>query len=285
MGQIHMNKFLAPVPMLILVLSIIIGISVTLLFDSGPRKASAQGEKSKRVVRGTNPTQIVGVAALFGVGLLVGGVIFSSYVIATPFAFLLAATPSIKAHAKHRRVANEITQAWPDAIDHLSSAIRAGLNLAESLSAIGLRGPAVLRPYFIAMGNDLASGTNLESALERFSIECNDPIADQLVETILIAHEVGGSEIGRLLRTFSQFLRQDIQIRDEIRVRQGWVINGARIAAAAPWILLALLSLRHESVAAYQSAGGIFIIFIGAILSAVAYLWMRRLGRLGVASE
>jgi tight adherence protein B len=280
-----MNRFLAHVPMLILVLSMIIGVSLTWLFDPRPQKASAQGKKPKRIMRGTNPTQIVGAAALFGVGLLVGGVIFSSYVIAMPFAFVLAATPSIKANAKRRRVTNEITQAWPDAIDHLSSAIRAGLNLAEALSAIGLRGPAALRPYFIAMGNDLASGTNLESALEHFSAECKDQIADQLVETILIAHEVGGSEIGRLLRTFSQFLRQDIQTRDEIRVRQGWVINGARIAAAAPWILLALLSLRHESVAAYQSAGGILIIFIGAILTVIAYLWMRRLGRLGVVAE
>ena len=164
------------------------------------------------------------------------------------------------------------------------TAIRAGMNLSESLTAIGLRGPAPLRPIFISLGNDLASGTSLEKALVRFCAECNDPIADQLVETILIAHEVGGSEIGRLLRTFSQFLRLEIQTRDEIRVRQGWVVNGARIAAAAPWILLALLSLRKESVAAYQTSGGILTILIGGVLSVVAYLWMRRLARLGVTA-
>jgi tight adherence protein B len=271
--------------MLILILALLIGVSITWLFDAGPRKALSETEKLKDAKRGEKPKQVIGAVALFGVGVLTGGVIFSSYVIATPFAFLLAATPSLIAGAKERSRANAITQGWPDAIDHLSSAIRAGLNLAESLTAIGLRGPEPLRPYFIAMGNDLAAGTPLESALARFGTECNDPIADQLVETILIAHEVGGSEIGRLLRTFSQFLRLDIQTRDEIRVRQGWVVNGARIAAAAPWILLALLSLRHESVAAYQSAGGIFIIFIGAVLSVVAYLWMRRLGRLGVVTE
>jgi len=155
------------------------------------------------------------------------------------------------------------------------------MNLSESLSAIGLRGPVPLRPLFIALGNDLATSMSLEESLARFCQACDDPIANQLVETVLIAHEVGGSEIGKLLRTFSQFLRLELQTREEIRVRQGWVVNGARIAVAAPWLLLALLSLRHESVIAFESPDGMLVIFSGAVLSVIAYLWMRRLGHLG----
>ena len=268
--------------MFIIILSLLIGVSFASFFDSPVRKTNRH--RSARGWLTQTPKQIISAVALFGVGLVLGAAIFGSYVIAAPFAFFLAATPSFKAGANRRHAANAITQAWPDAIDHLSSAIRAGLNLSESLTAIGLRGPAPLRPIFIALGNDLASGTSLERALVQFCAECNDPIADQLVETILIAHEVGGSEIGRLLRTFSQFLRLEIQTRDEIRVRQGWVVNGARIAAAAPWILLALLSLRKESVAAYQTSGGISTILIGGVVSVVAYLWMRRLARLGVTA-
>jgi len=277
-----MDKFFSPSSMFIMILSLLIGVSLASFFDSPARKTDR-----KRSARGwltQTPKQIISAVALLGVGLIFGAAIFGSYVIAAPFAFLLAATPSFKAGSNRRQIASAITQAWPDAIDHLSSAIRAGLNLSESLSAIGLRGPAPLRPVFIALGNDLASGTSLERALVQFCSECNDPIADQLTETILIAHEVGGSEIGRLLRTFSQFLRLEIQTRDEIRVRQGWVVNGARIAAAAPWILLALLSLRKESVAAYQTSGGILTILIGGVVSVVAYLWMRRLARLGVTA-
>ncbi len=279
-----MSRYLMPIPILIILLALLVGVSITLLMDPSPRIPTGKRPAGKRSVdtrTSERPKQALAATALFGIGLLMGGVIFGSLVIAVPFACLLATTPTLIRGAKRRRSANAITQAWPDAIDHLSSAIRAGLNLAESLTAIGLRGPIPLRPYFIALGNDLAASTSLESALIRFSVECADPIADQLVETVLIAHEVGGSEIGRLLRTFSQFLRLELQTRDEIRVRQGWVVNGARIAAAAPWILLALLSLRRESVATYQSAGGIFIILVGAVLTVVAYLWMRRLSHLG----
>jgi tight adherence protein B len=277
-----MDKFFIPTSMFIMILSLLIGVSLASFFDSPTRKMGRNRSDHGWLTQ--TPKQIISAVALLGVGLILGTAIFGSYVISAPFAFFLAATPSFKAGANRRQIASAITQAWPDAIDHLSSAIRAGLNLSESLSAIGLRGPAPLRPVFIALGNDLASGTSLERALVHFCAECNDPIADQLTETILIAHEVGGSEIGRLLRTFSQFLRLEIQTRDEIRVRQGWVVNGARIAAAAPWILLALLSLRKESVAAYQTSGGILTIVIGGVVSVVAYLWMRRLARLGVTA-
>ena len=277
-----MGKYLAPASMFIMVLSLLIGVSIASFFDAPARERHQTKLTRHRLTQ--TPKQVISAVALFGVGLVLGAAIFGSYVIAAPFAFFLSATPTFRAGSNRRRTESAITQAWPDAIDHLSSAIRAGMNLSESLTAIGLRGPAPLRPIFISLGNDLASGTSLEKALVRFCAECNDPIADQLVETILIAHEVGGSEIGRLLRTFSQFLRLEIQTRDEIRVRQGWVVNGARIAAAAPWILLALLSLRKESVAAYQTSGGILTILIGGVLSVVAYLWMRRLARLGVTA-
>ncbi|OIQ78056.1 bacterial type II secretion system protein F domain protein [mine drainage metagenome] len=278
-----MTRYLAPIPLLIISLALLVGVSITMLFDrTANQRATRDASRQYGVQRSK---QALGAAVLFGTGLFLGQVLFGSLIIAAPFAALLAATPSLINGAKRQRTSNAITQAWPDAIDHLSSAIRAGLNLGDSLAAIGLRGPAPLRPFFIALGNDLAAGTPIETALARFRVECRDPIADQLVETVLIAHEVGGSEIGRLLRTFSQFLRIELQTRDEIRVRQGWVINGARIAVAAPWILLALLSLRRESVLAYQTTGGIFVIVIGALLSVVAYLWMRRLARLGIAQS
>ena len=278
-----MTRYLAPIPLLIISLALLVGVSLTILFDRTANQSATRDSSRQHGVE--RPKQVIGAAVLFASGLFLGQVLFRSLIIAAPFAALLAATPSLINGAKHQRASNAITQAWPDAIDHLSSAIRAGLNLGDSLAAIGLRGPTPLRPFFIALGNDLAAGTPLETALARFRKECGDPIADQLVETVLIAHEVGGSEIGRLLRTFSQFLRIELQTRDEIRVRQGWVVNGARIAVAAPWILLALLSLRRESVAAYQTTGGIFVIVIGAFLSVAAYLWMRRLARLGIVES
>lgn len=274
-----MDRYLAPTQILILALSLLLGVGITLLLDRSP--GDPNNKKSASIGHLKLIKSAIGALAVFGIVLLVARATFGSLIIATPFACFFSATPTLITNARRRREESSITQSWPDAIDHLSSAIRAGMNLSESLSAIGLRGPVPLRPLFIALGNDLATSMSLEESLARFCQACDDPIANQLVETVLIAHEVGGSEIGKLLRTFSQFLRLELQTREEIRVRQGWVVNGARIAVAAPWLLLALLSLRHESVIAFESPDGMLVIFSGAVLSVIAYLWMRRLGHLG----
>ena len=58
------------------------------------------------------------------------------------------------------------------------------------------------------------------------------------------------------LRTLSELLRSDARTRAELEARQGWVVNAARLAVAAPWLVLLLLSSQHSTVQAFDSAGG-----------------------------
>jgi hypothetical protein len=61
-----------------------------------------------------------------------------------------------------------------------------------------------------------------------------------------------------------------------------WLVNGARIAVASPWLLLAALSLHPEAVRAYNTTAGAFVIAVGGGLSFLAYRVMMRIGRLPV---
>jgi hypothetical protein len=49
---------------------------------------------------------------------------------------------------------------------------------------------------------------------------------------------------------------------------------------AAPWVVLALLSLRPEAVEAYDTSAGLVVLGIGGGLSLIAYRLMLRIGRL-----
>ena len=60
-------------------------------------------------------------------------------------------------------------------------------------------------------------------------------MGDRLVESLRIAREVGGTDLGHLLRTLSGFLREDARTRAELETRQSWTVNAARLAVAAPW--------------------------------------------------
>jgi tight adherence protein B len=57
-------------------------------------------------------------------------------------------------------------------------------------------------------------------------------------------------------------------------------VNAARLAVAAPWVVLALLASRPEAVDAYNSPTGVVVLAVGAALSVVAYRVMVRVGRL-----
>ena len=101
-----------------------------------------------------------------------------------------------------------------------------------------------------------------------------------MVEGLRIAREVGGGELGRLLRNLSGYLRDDARTRSELESRQAWTVNGARLAVAAPWLVLLLMSFQSDVIHRYASPVGVVVLALGAGACVVAYRLMMRIGRL-----
>jgi tight adherence protein B len=200
--------------------------------------------------------------------------------VALCFALMAAYSPILLVRMRARRRRAVMRDLWPDVVDNIGSAVRAGLALPEALSQLTIRGPEELRPAFAAFAEDYRATGRFQECLDRLKERLSDPVADRLIESLRIAREVGGSDLGRLLRTLSAFLREDARTRAELETRQGWTINAARLAVAAPWIVLAMLSSRADSLQAYSRPAGVLVLAIGAALSLVAYRLMVRVGRL-----
>jgi tight adherence protein B len=200
--------------------------------------------------------------------------------VALCFALMAAYTPLLLVRMRARRRRAVMRDLWPDVVDNIGSAVRAGLALPEALSQLTVRGPEELRPAFAAFAEDYRATGRFQECLDRLKERLSDPVADRLIESLRIAREVGGSDLGRLLRTLSAFLREDARTRAELETRQGWTINAARLAVAAPWIVLAMLSTRPDSLQAYSRPAGVLVLGIGAVLSLAAYRIMIRVGRL-----
>ena len=200
--------------------------------------------------------------------------------VALCFALMAGYAPIVLVRMRARRRRSVMRDLWPDIVDNIGSAVRAGLALPEALSQLTIRGPQELRPAFAAFAEDYRATGRFQECLDRLKERLSDPVADRLIESLRIAREVGGSDLGRLLRTLSAFLREDARTRAELETRQGWTVNAARLAVAAPWIVLAMLSTRPDSLQAYGRPAGVLVLAIGAALSLVAYRVMVRIGRL-----
>ena len=221
----------------------------------------------------------LGVAAAVSAGLVVGA-LSGSPSIAACFAAMAGWGPVAAVRARARRRATLVRDLWPEAVDHLASGVRAGLSLPEALGSLSERGPAELRPAFRAFAEDYRATGRFLACLEALKERLADPVGDRVVEALRITREVGGSDLGRLLRTLSGFLREDARLRSELEARQSWTVNAARLAVSAPWVVLGLLATRPEAVQAFDRPAGLAVLMTGAVVSVVAYRLMVRLGRL-----
>ena len=200
--------------------------------------------------------------------------------IAACFAVMVAWLPIAVVVGRARRRRSRLRELWPEVVDNLASGVRAGLSLPEALAQVGDRGPEPLRPHFRAFAREYRATGRFADALDGLKDRLADPVADRICEALRITREVGGTDLGRLLRSLSAFLREDARTRAELEARQSWTVSAARLAVAAPWLVLALLATRPESVAAYSRPAGALVLLIGAAASVVAYRLMVRIGRL-----
>lgn len=265
------------------------GFGLLLIWWSSTWPASTDRE---RAGRRRSLTAALGVEAVSGrmlaaltfgaflVVFLVMVVVSRSLPVAGIFALLAGGLPIANLRGKAMRRRREHAELWPDAVDNLASAVRAGLSLPEALQQLGERGPEPLRAPFVAFGRDYQASGRFHEALDLLKARLSDPVGDRVVEALRIAREVGGGDLGRMLRALSGFLRDDLRTRGELESRQSWTVNGARMAVAAPWLVLLLMSFERDVISRFSSGMGLVILGAGAATCVGAYRLMMWIGRM-----
>lgn len=271
------------------------GAIVGLAFAVGVLLILGAGRMSPRVARPSRLTALIihsGIPRVTPAGVLSACIAcavvigaLTLIVTAVPMAALLAAAVAggaplmlLRRRVRQRTAARRA--AWPDAVDSLVSGVRAGLALPEAVADLGVRGPEPLRPYFLRFAGEYRATGSFTGALEVLREEMSDPTADRVVAALTVAWDVGGTDLGTVLRTLAVLLREDARTRGDIEARQSWTVNAARVSVAAPWVTLALLCTRPEAAAAFATAMGALVLVIAALVSMLAYRLMMMIGRL-----
>lgn len=257
-------------------------------------------EPHRRTVRRTRESRLAALLTSAGitrltprglVGLSAGAALVAGFLalaitgvaaIGAIVALMAAFGPLAMVHGRVARRLREHAELWPDAVDNLASAIRAGMSLPESLMQLGERGPEELRPAFERFARDYRASGRFNESLDLLKQRLADPVGDRVIEGLRIAREVGGGDVGRMLRSLSTFLRDDLRTRGELESRQSWTINGARLAVAAPWLVLLAMSLQRDVIGRYASVDGAIVLGGGAAACVIAYRLMLRIGRLPI---
>ena len=222
-----------------------------------------------------NPSTLL--ACFFG---FIALAITRSLLFVIPLTLVSFFIPRIVMRRRSERERIELSELWPEIIDHIISGLHSGLSLAETLVGLSERGPLATRYTFASCGVALREGRDFHEVFLIIKKRFHDGLADQVCEVLDFARGTGSRDTSIILRSLGDFIRSDIALRADIRAKHGWIKNSALIAAAAPWILLLILSSQHNTVQAFSTPGGIVVLLIGVGLSAIAYVWMERAGKL-----
>ena len=246
---------------------------------SSPDRPASQSPKHLDTLSPKWRQIAISAASGLGIGFAVT-VLSSSVAIALAFAAMASVITFTFLFSSAKRRETKFELLWPDVVDHLITGIQSGMSLVEALSQLADRGPRELAPYFAEFNRQVRKDGDFTSAIAWLQKQFSHYASDQIFEAIILSRSLGGTHLLQILRMVGDFIRQDLALRKEIEVKHGWIKNSAHLSAAAPWLLLLLLSTQPATAAAYATNTGVVILIAGIFMTAVAYLWMNKLGAL-----
>ncbi|MGD9797643.1 MAG: type II secretion system F family protein [Acidimicrobiia bacterium] len=200
-----------------------------------------------------------------------------------PLAFSLAGSTVPAASrrsrtARRRRLAQE---SWPRLIEEIRiRATTLGRSIPQALFDASRAAPVELQDAFAEARREWLLATDLERSLDVLRARLADPTVDAVCETLLVAHQVGGGDLDRVLLALVDDRIMDLQGRKDAQSRQA----GARFARGFTVVVplgMALVGLSiGEGREAYGSPTGQALVVLGLGVMAACWLWAGRIMRL-----
>lgn len=218
---------------------------------------------------------------LFSIAMAFGYAIYGGIPAATVVGLAAAAIPVASARSRRRMRRAAAREAWPRMIEEIRlQAVTLGRSIPQALLSVGAQGPGEMRPAFAAAHREWLISTDLDRTLEVLKANLADPTADAVCETLLIAHEVGGTDVDVRLRALIDDRTEDLQGRKDARAKQAGV-RFARIFVIAVPLGMALVGLNiGDGRAAFQTATGQALVLVAFGLIGACWVWAGQLLRL-----
>lgn len=230
----------------------------------------------------TRPVELVAVCgALLLVGAGLAHAIFGGWLPPLIVGLFTGALPITSAAGRRRDRVERAREAWPRMIEEIRLlATSAGRSIPQALFEVGARGPEELRPAFAAAQREWLISTDFERAVSVLKQRLADPTADATCETLLVAHRVGGSDVGKRLAALVEDRIADLQGRKDARAQQAGVRFARLFVLIVPAGMAGVGLTIGEGRSAYETPGGQVAVVVGLGVLVLCWVWASRLLRL-----
>ncbi|CAG9244270.1 Flp pilus assembly protein TadB [Burkholderia diffusa] len=242
------------------------------------RVRAVGGERGMRiVVAGTLAGAIAAIAVVELVAL--PSILHPLIYVGLP---LVAMRASYRALVERFRL--RFLEAFPDAIDLIVRAVRAGIPVTQAISTVGDSAAEPVRSTFRTMGDSLRVGADLKDVLTLAADRLM--IADFSFFTVylLLQRETGGS-LGETLDELSSIIRtrRDIRLKTRALTAEGRITT--KIISAVPFVMIGALFLVNRAyvMLLFDTHPGRVMLTIAAALLTIGLLMIRKISKLDTA--
>ncbi len=259
-----------------------VGLGATRLRPEVRLRATAAQWLAQAGLDGVGPGEFLTVmAVLFVVGTGLTFAVLGAALPALAVGAFAATYPAASYRARRAQRRARAAESWPRMIEEIALlAGSLGRSVPQALFEVGRGSPEEMRPAFAAAQRQWLISTDFERSVAVLKAGLADATADAACETLLVAHDVGGTDVQRRLTALVEDRVADLQGRKDARARQA----GARFARRFVLFVPVGMALVGLSIAgghdAYRSAEGQLaaVSAIGMVVG--CWLWSGRIMRL-----
>lgn len=231
---------------------------------------------------GVRVVELVAVeVVLFAVAFAFGIVLYGGPIPATVLGVAAAGVPIASARRRRRARMERAREAWPRMIEEIRlQTVTVGRSVPQALLDVGCNGPQEMRSAFLAAQREWLISTDFDRTLATLKAQLADPTADAVCETLLIAHEVGGTDVDHRLRALIDDRGDDLQGRKDARSKQAGVRFARSFVLIVPFGM-ALVGLGiGDGRQAFGTATGQLMVLVAFAIMGGCWVWAGQLLKL-----
>lgn len=248
----------------------------------------AGGQRTQRFINASalsiSPVELILLsAALASFGLFLPALIGRPPIFGAVLGLGLALLPWWRVASKRRKRIDKIERQFPEALDLMSRAMRAGHAFPTAVKMVGDEMPPPLGRDFRILFDEMNYGVPASEALEHLAERVPVPDVSYFVVAVMIQRESGGN-LAELLDKIASIVRERLKLLGEVRTLSAEGRLSAIILTALPFgvgLLVNIVNPEFMSVL-WTDPAGIRMVGVAIFMMLVGILWMRSIIRIRV---
>lgn len=180
-------------------------------------------------------------------------------------------------HAEAQR-ARKLDEQIVDGVTTLSSGVRAGLNLVQSMENLVTNTTGPIRQEFNQLLAEYQMGIDLNQAMRNTSNRIGSSNY-RLLFTAIEMHRLRGGDAAESLDRIAESIREIQRLEGKLDALTAQGRTQANMMATMPVVILVIMYfIDSDGVSMlFTNAGGRMILFVSAVMIFVAFLWIKKI--------